>query len=282
MCEKTSSGTSARRKRRSCAGTLLGDARPLKIGGIGSLVVAPDLRRLGVGTVFLEAVHGWLSREDYDGALLFSGIGTEFYERFGYERLPLRRLAARLRDWRAEGPPDRGSAHLRPFEPDDLPAVQSLFHTAASQQRLAVLRSRDAWEFQRLAAEERRALRPDLRHPPGFLVAEEDGRVVAYLRCSLHEDGRVLQVDDYAFEAAHGTDVTAMLRTVLESLGDAAPRRPVLIGGVAPSRLRNLVPARHATWTEAGEVMMMASLGSLRVPSGSAPDEHLVWPSDHF
>ena len=255
------------------------DSRRLRLAGIGALRVRPDRRSMGLGRFFLKSVHERAAEEGFDGALLYSAIGAAYYERMGYEELPVAMLLADLRDWRDVDPTGPTTSRIRPFEQADLPAVRNLYNTATSLQRLALLRDDDYWECELTRARLREELLASGVPRSRFLVGERDGRIVSYLRASLSAGGDTLIVLELGFEAGTREDVPAMIRVLLEEMSPP----PRLLRAVAPSRLANLVPARRMAWKrEADDVMMMKSFGSFRVPTDLDHDERLVWACDWF
>ncbi|TAJ05079.1 MAG: GNAT family N-acetyltransferase [Planctomycetota bacterium] len=251
----------------------------LRVAGIGALCVDPQLRRLGLGTQFLQALHERLRDEKHDGAALYSRIGREFYERLGYRRLPSRVIEAELidgRDPRFEPSPSL----LREFDARDFAQVRNLYNTSSALQRWAFLREDEYWRH-RIEAQLERAQRfPRGRARSVFLVGERDGRVVSYLRAMNSPDGDVLQLLEYGFEPGARDDVPALVSRAVEACGDA---RPLRARALAPSRLANLLPARATTWhAERRSIFMLKSFGGFEAPIEAPQDERLVWASDSF
>lgn len=256
------------------------EGKKLRLGGVGSFTVAPELRKRGLGRRLMDEVHAWLSAEGYDGAVLFSAIGPGYYARMGYEHLPTQSLEADVgRHWTPERVSSTPPA-LRDFRREDLSAVMSLYNMAASAQRMALLRDEEYWDIELLReglSRERFCAYP---HPRPFLVGEREGRIASYMRSARSLKDGALVVLEYAFEAGAKEDVAAMLALVRESLG---PEAPAVLRGLLPSRFANLCPSRSLKWSEDRDsIMMIKSFGGFRVPVEAPPDERFVWSPDWF
>ena len=247
----------------------------VQVAGIASFGVRRDLRGRDIGRRLMEKVHGFLEKEGYDAALLYSLIHPRYYERLGYTVLPTQHLEAEMDGWREAGPRARTPPRIRPYEPRDFPFVRNLYNTHASAQRLAVLREDDYWQFdirrERLLQEmfSRKA------YPWAFLVSESrPGRGIAsYLRTRFPDDG-TLHVLEYGFEAGAKEDITAMLRFLMKRLEQEGVSR---LKGKVPSRFVNLCPARQFRWEEKRLVMMRPIKENFSFPSFAHPDEYFHW-----
>jgi N-acetylglutamate synthase-like GNAT family acetyltransferase len=253
--------------------------RRLRLGGIGCFNVRTDLRRSGLGRRLVDLVHARLRDEGFDGALLFSCIGEAYYERLGYETLPMLRLEADVTEWRTAGRPET-SSEIRAYADVDFEDVRNLYNTASALQELSVLRDEDTWGVELLRARLVDELAGRQARPWSFLVGARDGRVVSYLRSHWNADRRVLTVLELAFEPGCREDVTASLFHVLDAI---QPEGAVRLTAVAPTRLANLVPTRRLRWIEEHEdILMMLSFGSHAVPTDLPHDARLIWQSDWF
>jgi len=58
-----------------------------RLAGIGAVYTQDEVQGLGYGTRFIENVIKLSKKQNYDGLLLYSEIGTEFYERCGFQQL---------------------------------------------------------------------------------------------------------------------------------------------------------------------------------------------------
>lgn len=253
------------------------DFKRLRLAGLGTPHVIESRRRRGLDRFFLKAVHDGLLAEGFDGAVCFAAPQARWPERTGYETLALETLVADLRGFVDDERLGVSDSLVRDYVEGDFEAVRNLYNATTCVQRLAVLRDDELWQHElERAALERRSSPHEL--PRDFVVGERDGRVVSYLRAARDRAGGALVVLEYGFEVGMRDDVAALLRGVLEPLGD---RMPATLRGVAPSRLANLVPARRLTWRrQARPRMLMRSFGSFEVPTDAPPDERLVWQAD--
>jgi GNAT superfamily N-acetyltransferase len=252
------------------------DHQRLRLGGLASVVVRPDLRRMGLGRFFVKSLEHVLREEGADGVMLWSPGRQPWLELMGWTELPLGAILADLRDWRTAGPEETARSVVRAYRDDDFEAVRNLFNTASSLQRFAMLRDDHYWRLELLRARlEGQLFAPDWG-PWGFLVGERDGRVVSYLRTARDPRRRSLVVLECGFEPDATRDITAMMRFLLEKLGDSAPR---VMYSVCPTRLANLCPSERLHWKRADdERLFMKSFGSFEVPVSLYQDERLVWP----
>ena len=62
---------------------------PLRAGGVGSLLSLPEYRGRGIATGLLEDAERYFVDEAYDLGLLFTIIGTDYYDARGWTPLPL-------------------------------------------------------------------------------------------------------------------------------------------------------------------------------------------------
>lgn len=62
---------------------------PLRAGGVGSLLSLPDFRGKGIATGLLEDAERYFVEDGYDLGLLFTIIGTTYYDARGWTPLPL-------------------------------------------------------------------------------------------------------------------------------------------------------------------------------------------------
>ena len=126
------SGMKAYDLRGSCAG------RPLRLLGVGAVFTPPALRRRGHAADMLRAVMAEYRGRGADAAVLFSDIGTGYYERLGF-----RVLESRECNVEAAGLPRAGGG-VRPALAGDEPLMTRLFAAAHGQRRGLAL-ARDGW-----------------------------------------------------------------------------------------------------------------------------------------
>jgi predicted N-acetyltransferase YhbS len=115
----------------------------LRAAGIGSLLTLPEYRGRGIARALLEDTENYLLESDYDLGLLFTIIGTPYYEALGWTVIPLPMFEVELSD-EAEAP--REANRVRHLVPDrDLQAVASIYDQCARDMTGAEVRLPDFW-----------------------------------------------------------------------------------------------------------------------------------------
>lgn len=95
-----------------------------RAGGIGSVLTHPDFRGRGYARALMRNTEKYLLGAGYDVGLLFSIIGTPFYEALGWTPVPLPTFAVDMKS----APDDRPSTRLRALHMDrDLDAVMAIY-----------------------------------------------------------------------------------------------------------------------------------------------------------
>jgi hypothetical protein len=120
---------------------LQGRAAPAAM--IGALFTPRARRRRGHAGALLRAVLAELRAAGEGLAMLFSDIGTGYYDALGFRALPAEEAVGRLD--RAVAPPD--GWELRPLTAEDLPSVARAHDDECRTRPIAVLRDLEHWEF---------------------------------------------------------------------------------------------------------------------------------------
>ncbi len=254
------------------------DGRPIRAGGIGSVVVRDDLRKQGVGTRFMGAVHDLLRSEGYEAALLFSNIDPRFYLKLGYQVLPTRHYSGVIP---AAVETVTGPWTIRPYADTDFDAVRDLHNAGAAARRLGLLRDDTYWAYDFLASDLYAEL---IAEEPGepweFLVGEQGGEVAAYLRSSPGEDDS-LEVNEFAFKPGGEELVSSMLTWIRDRV---FPAKPLTVEGLLPSRFGDLCPAASPEWKDQdkGVMMMRPIADGFELPTFELLDDYFVWSYDRF
>lgn len=233
--------------------------------GIGALFTRPDARRRGAAAGLLRALMEQAEAEGARVALLFSEIGTRYYERFGFRTVPVTQTVLELKAGPTVAPP---AIPLRSGEAADLPAIAEMNALQASGFPFTLARSPDYIAF---AVAKKRLLAASGapgRRQVGFFVVEEGGRAAAY--------AVVLAVGDYWMitECGDRDPTGARVGALFEAMlarRDEQPRR--LLAWLPPGFLP---PQLNVLWRERPAVAMMAApLGgfALDVPHG----DHVAW-----
>src|SRR5688572_19894331 len=111
------------------------DGRAGWMCGLGAVFTPPDRRGRGYAAALIEQL---LDRERKEGALLatlFSEIGTSFYERVGFEAVPLGEVTVQVGG--KEGAP---AMLVRAGDERDLPALAAMHEVRSSPARFALRR----------------------------------------------------------------------------------------------------------------------------------------------
>lgn len=223
-----------------------------RVLGIGAVFTPPALRGRGAARQLIREMTEDAARDGFTHALLFSEIGSAFYESLGFVVVPRRRSA--FTTVRRTGAP---ATFVRSGESADLPVVSELSALFTSRAGFALERPPSLIQFF-LA---RRRLLAGLG-PPGlraaeFFVSEEGHRPAAYLVVTRGPEGITLQ------ECGDRDPSGARVGAMLQGLAAREPAaRPVAIHGWIPADFRP-PQMRILEDTDAAEVMMLRPLGAV-------------------
>ncbi len=96
----------------------------LRAGGIGSVLTHPDYRGRGFARALMRNAESYMLNAGYDVGLLFTIIGTPFYEALGWTPIPLPTFAVNL----GSGPVERPSRRVRALDVTrDLDCVMEIY-----------------------------------------------------------------------------------------------------------------------------------------------------------
>ncbi len=182
----------------------------VRLGGVGGVAVRADRRRNGIGSALLQAAMDELRKSGSPIGLLFTD-GFGFYERAGW-----RQLSQRLFKLRPHGAAVEDGAALRELAPADLGAVCELYDAYTATLSGVTLRDAPYWGAlaRRLEAGNQR-----------LRIAEQDGRVVAYVWSEARADDQVA-VLEYARERGAAPALVDLLLSELE--GRSVLRAPIV------------------------------------------------------
>ena len=154
--------------------------RQVRIGGatmgnlaIGDVCTHQEKRHRGYGSGCLRDAIDWASGNDYPMSMILSGVFV-FYLSVKWEKFPQHSYTVDLATF--ERPRPARDYFVRWFEPDtdDLEQCMDVYDAYNADNSLSIVRTPLYW---------RRRLRwQSGESPGGWLVAERDGRIVAYLR----------------------------------------------------------------------------------------------------
>jgi hypothetical protein len=244
----------------------------VKALGIGALFTRPDMRRRGAAAELLRRLMAAAEADGASLALLFSEIGTSYYERFGFRTVPVTQAVLDLGGRPAAAPP---AIPMRSGDSGDLVAIAEMNERQAAAFPFSLVRSPEYVGFaiakKRLLAASGRPGHRELR----FFVVEEGGRAAAY--------AVVLAVGDYWMVTEcgdrdpAGARVGALIEAMLARPGSRTAR---ILAWLPPGFLP---PQLHVLWRERPAVAMMAA--PLRgLDPGALPrrDEVAWWHADAF
>jgi predicted N-acetyltransferase YhbS len=198
---------------------------PVHVGCVGDVCTLPEYRKQGHCRALLEDALRYWDAHDYDLSMIVSGVGV--YAACGW--VTLAEQGFTLAPENRHGA-DRGGYEIRRFvRGEDLTAVAAVYAAYNAERSLATVRTSAYWEkhFSWIAGEIEEA----------FLVAEQEGQIVAYLRC---EGG--LRLAEFCYQPGHEGAVAPLLDAILTF---AAKRRQ--------SSLQGYLPADHPALTLARE-----------------------------
>jgi predicted acetyltransferase len=144
------------------------------MAGIGGVATDPAYRGRGLASDLLKMAVGSMARRGMETSILFTGI-HDFYRRLGWETV------SGINSYKISTEKDLGEVpgyDGRGFTRDDLGPVSAIYETQNSTRDFSVVRSEEVWKLQLKFPQ---APSP-IEDPGGFMVAEKEGRVVAYTR----------------------------------------------------------------------------------------------------
>jgi hypothetical protein len=248
------------------------DQREISAVGIAAVFTPLDERGNGYASEIIQRLVDDAQRDGAELAILFSEIGTAFYRRLGFTRVPHKELTLSIT-------PSRGAPMVlvRSGEERDVPAVVALLSQIASQYRFALQPSED---FIRYSLSKKRLLAGFLS--PGaltvefFVVEEGPGAVAFAIVTTAGEDDAVLEM--CGDRDPRGARVGAMLQ-VLRARAPAEPV-PTLRGTLPPGWRPPQLQVDRAV--PSPSVMMVKPLSDRVLKRPLAENDVLYWHGDLF
>ena len=186
------------------------DGQDLGLVGIGAVFTPTAQRGRGYAAELLRRLLQRATDDGFGCAMLFSEIGPRYYERLGFQRLPVVQLALEVRPGKRAGAP---AIPMRSGDFGDLKSIVEMNMTQAHDRRLALVRD---LEYARHAITKKRLLaacgRPGHRAVE-FFVVEEGGRAAAYV--VLLEAGDYWMITECGDRDPSGARVGAMLQALV-------------------------------------------------------------------
>jgi predicted N-acetyltransferase YhbS len=253
------------------------DGRLVPTLGIGAVFTPGALRGRGHARAIIDMLIESARAEGAELALLFSEIGSEYYERMGFAVIPVETA-----DIEVDAKPGAPAVLVRAGEDNDAPHVAAMHARRATGFRLALVpddkQVRYTLTKKRLFA----GLDQGGRRSVEYFVSEEGHRAVAFVLLQITR-GAQGRPDAWSVEACGDADPDgARIGAILQVLLARSPAAtPPVIRGWWPLSMRppQLAIAGRAP---AGEVMMIKPLvGDMPVPPLSAGDV-LYWHGDAF
>lgn len=257
--------------------TMTIDGRATRTLGIGAVFTPKALRGHGHATAIVEAMEDAARADGVEAAVLFSEIGSAFYEKLGFATVPVQTVDIAVA--RGQGAP---AMLVRSGEDRDAGHVAAMHAARATGFAVALLP--DAAQIIYSVAKKRLfvGLHPSRRRRIEYFVAEEGHQAVAYLLLYVSTESpgaqEVWSVEACGDRDPSGARVGAMLQ-VLIARNPAAP--PSLIRGWWPAPLR---PPQLTLTTRphAGEVMMLKALSPRATPGALTAKDILYFHGDAF
>jgi len=246
------------------------DGQPVRVLGIGAVFTSEAHRGQGLAAHLLQQMMADGRDRGCALALLFSEIGSAYYERMGFTVVPREIVTITVPRTRRGAP----GTMVRALEPGDLKEVASISSTYAAGAGFALTRTPDLIEFMITRRRLRAGLGPaGLRQVEAF-VAEEGYRAAAYIIVSRGPEGTVLE--ECGDRDPRGSRIGALLEALMER-DPSNPDRTLqawLPPGLHPPQLpfSNPSPAR--------EVMMLAQISPSPHPRVSPSARY--WSTDVF
>ncbi len=114
----------------------------IRAGGIGSVLTHPEYRGRGFARALMRKTEAYMLNAGYDVGLLFTIIGTPFYETLGWAPIPLPTFAIDL----ASGTVDHEVSRVRTLDvARDLDAVMAIYEQCSRSLTGPEVRPREYW-----------------------------------------------------------------------------------------------------------------------------------------
>lgn len=250
------------------------EGRAVRVCGLGAVFTQPAHRGRGHAGRLVERLLARAADDGFDLALLFSEIGSPYYERFGFSTVPTFDLELRVREDPRRGAP---AVLVRSADERDLPNVAALDAALASPYRFHLTRDRGLVHYGIVKKRLLAGLGPAGAREVLFDVAEEGASAVAYVLITVHGS-------QWTIEAAGDRDPAgARVGAILQSLiaRHPAEARPTIAAwlpdGLRPPQIE-VVAERPSR-----DVMMIKPLTASGEPSSPLRREDVCyWRADLF
>jgi predicted N-acetyltransferase YhbS len=246
------------------------DGEVVRMAGIGAVFTAPDLRGRGYAPALIERVIADESAEGTPLATLFSEIGADYYQRTGFEAVPLEEVTLTVAH-KAGAP----AMLVRSGTDVDLPSLAAMHDLRAASSRFALVRTPDVIQYALARKRLLAGLGAAGRRQTEFFVAEEGLMAVAYVVITVDENGWLIE------EAGDRDPAAARLGGMLQVLLAREPsgRKPAIRAwwpAAFPVPPQVTVAARRPS----SDIFMVRRLRKGLRPL--APEDVFYWHADHF
>ena len=256
------------------------DGIEIEVLGIGAVFTAPELRGRGHGRRIVETLISEAQSEGAAVAILFSEIGTTYYERLGFRAVPIAATEISVR--RSGGSP---AIPIRTGEERDLEFIAEIHTLKGRQYRFALRYDADWLQYSIAKRRLLCALGSRGSRSVEFHVVEEGTRPVAWLLIHVErEDGGEEGPERWTIESCGDRDPSgARVGAMLQALIARAPAAP-------PPDIRAWWPAQfdapqlaHRSRGASSITMMVRPLDPrLRLDPPLTADTVLYWHGDAF
>ena len=238
--------------------------------GIGAVFTPEPHRQRGYASALIERLLDDASREGALVAGLFSEIGTAFYERLGFSRVPMDEVTVHVT--RAKGSP---ATLVRAGVDRDYPSICAMHAARSGDAWFALRRDPDALHYaiakKRLFA----GLSPAGSRQIEFFVAEEGATAMAYVVLSQNQFGWTLE------EAGDRDRAGARLGAILQVLVAREPSTELpLIRAWWPPTFAVPPQLSLSRRTDPVDIFMLRPLSDVPLPVEAA--DVFYWRSDYF
>ncbi len=243
---------------------------------LGAIFTPRARRRRGHAAAAVRAALDEGRAAGSRAALLFSDIGTRYYDSFGFREIPAEEQWGPLRAKREDAP--RGWT-LREMRDEDLPTVIAMHDAFCTGRSFAIRRDEAHWEFVRTRAFSFFKRLGSAQVRQRWRVAECDGRIVGYL---ITVEGRgewnVREVGALGGDFERMADV---LRVAAVEAARAGLRR--FYSWLPRELLAHLSDWEIRSSSRRGAVPMLASLdGTTEIPALQVPGAAYIPYQDQF
>jgi hypothetical protein len=253
------------------------DGRQVPTVGIGAVFTPVPLRGQGHARAMIDALLDVARGDGAALALLFSEIGSAYYQRQGFTVVPVETA-----DITVHVKPGAPAVLVRAGESADAEQVAAMYAHRSGSYRFSLAPSPDQVRYMLTKKRLFAGLDPSGQRTVEYFVAEEGHRAAAFVLLQITHSGGD-RPDAWSLEACGDADPAgARIGAILQALVARAPAGALpIVRGWWPASLR---PPQLAVTSRApaGEVMMIKPL----IPGGAPPSfvagDVIFWHGDAF